>query len=79
MIDGFCAQVPRLHLESFPSYAPELNPDEGVWSYLKGKLANGRPDDIEELQNYLQDEIRAMSGEDRILRGCILQSDLPFF
>ena len=25
----------RIHLEQFPSYAPELNPDEGVWNYLK--------------------------------------------
>src|SRR5687767_3493376 len=23
---------PRLHVEHFPSYAPDLNPDEGVWS-----------------------------------------------
>jgi len=25
-----CMQQPRLHIEHFPSYAPELNPDEGV-------------------------------------------------
>jgi transposase len=25
----------RLHLEHLPSYAPELNPDEGIWQYLK--------------------------------------------
>jgi hypothetical protein len=24
-----------LHLEQLPSYAPELNPDEGIWNYLK--------------------------------------------
>jgi hypothetical protein len=23
------------HLERFPAYAPELNPDEGVWQHLK--------------------------------------------
>jgi putative transposase len=79
IIDAFCAEFPRLHLEPFPPYAPELNPDEGVWSYLKGKLANSRPDDIEELQDYLEDEIRTMSGKVAILRGCILGSDLPFF
>lgn len=32
----------RLHLEQFPGYAPELNPDEDIWNYLKrielGKL-----------------------------------------
>jgi transposase len=25
----------RLHLEQLPPYAPDLNPDEGVWQYLK--------------------------------------------
>lgn len=25
----------RIHIERLPPYAPELNPDEGVWQYLK--------------------------------------------
>src|SRR5919108_12082 len=25
----------RVHLERLPAYAPELNPDEGVWNHLK--------------------------------------------
>lgn len=25
----------RVHLEPLPAYAPDLNPDEGVWNYLK--------------------------------------------
>jgi transposase len=25
----------RLHLEQLPGYTPDLNPDEGVWNYLK--------------------------------------------
>ena len=27
--------APQVHLERFPAYAPELNPDEGVWQHLK--------------------------------------------
>jgi transposase len=31
----------RLHLEQLPAYAPELNPDEGIWNDLKRvELAN---------------------------------------
>ncbi len=37
-------RYPRLHLYRFPGYAPELNPDEGVWQLTKRTLANGRPD-----------------------------------
>jgi transposase len=40
---------PRLHIEHFPAYAPELNPDEGVWSLAKRTLANSCPNDLEEL------------------------------
>ena len=25
----------RIHLEQLPAYAPELNPQEGVWNLLK--------------------------------------------
>ena len=25
----------RIHLERLPGYAPDLNPDEGIWHYLK--------------------------------------------
>jgi transposase len=29
------AEAKRLHLEPLPAYAPELNPDEWLWRYLK--------------------------------------------
>jgi transposase len=70
---------PRLHREHFPSYAPELNPDEGVWSLAKRELANSCPDHVDEL---MEDIIRSINGirtSPRKLRGCIVQSDLPSF
>jgi len=73
-----CRSFPRLRLEYFPPYAPELNPTEGVWGLLKGRLANGRPDDVDELAEDLQTEFRAIARSQRKLRGCIHQSELPF-
>jgi len=70
---------PRLHIEHFPSYAPELNPDEGVWSLAKRTLANSCPNDLEEL---VEDVIRSINGiraSTQKLRGCIVQSELPSF
>jgi len=43
----------RLHIERFPGYAPELNPDEFVWTHFKAALANGRPDSKDELLSTL--------------------------
>jgi transposase len=32
---GSSGAAKRLHLEQLPGYAPDLNPDEGIWNYLK--------------------------------------------
>ena len=36
-VKDFLAQgaARRIHLEQLPAYAPDLNPDEGIWRYLK--------------------------------------------
>jgi transposase len=69
----------RLHLVAFPPYAPELNPDEGVWNQIKHRLANGRPDSQAELMNVLSDEICQLACSPVLLRSCIEQSELPPF
>jgi transposase len=79
VIRDFCRKHPRLHLELLPPYAPELNPDEGVWSQAKNTLANGRPDTIDELCLHLFDTFEAIGDSQCKLRACIHQSDLPPF
>ena len=72
-------RFPRLRVEFFPAYAPELNPDEGVWSMAKRTLANGRPDNIPELKAHLALTMRGIARSQRRLRWCIKQSALPLF
>jgi transposase len=69
----------RLRIEHFPAYAPELNPDEGVWSLAKRELANGCPLDVDELMDAVIRSINRIRTSPEKLRGCILQSDLPNF
>jgi len=78
-VQELLARTRRLHLVSFPAYAPELNPDEGVWNHLKRTLANGRPDTQTELMDVLADEVCRLAASPPLLRGCIQQSDLPPF
>jgi transposase len=41
---------PRLTLEQLPSYCPDLNPVEWLWSWIKyAQLANFRPRDLRHL------------------------------
>jgi transposase len=52
-IRALCQRIQRLRVTCFPPYAPELNPGEGVWGALKGRLANGKSDAITELKQDL--------------------------
>jgi len=74
-----CSRHSRLHLEYFPPYAPELNPDEGVWSLTKRSMANGRPDNVEDLISEIVESMEDVRQSQTRLRGCISQSDLSPF
>jgi len=78
-VQELLAHTHRLHLVPFPAYAPELNPDEGVWNHLKRTLANGRPDTQVELMDALAEELCHLAAAPDLLRGCIHQSELPPF
>ena len=78
-IRDICRRFPRLHLELLPPYAPQLNPDEAVWAYAKGRLANGCPDDLTVMHRHLRRTLRDIKRSQRRLRRCIHQSELPPF
>jgi len=73
------ARHPRLHVECFPAYAPELNPDEQVWNHFKAELANGCPLTVDYLMADLIRIARCTRRSSRLLRGFIHESDLPLF
>jgi len=64
----------RLQLEQLPSYAPDLNPDEGIWNYLKRvELGNVCCRNLEHLH---QEVIRArerLRHKRHIVRSCSAQ------
>jgi len=74
---ALCRRQRRLHIEYFPGYAPELNPDEGVWIHAKRALANGRPDTLGELIRDVLGALKRVRRSHRLLRSCITQSQLP--
>ena len=61
----------RLHLERLPGYAPDLNPDEGVWNLLKHwQLANRCCQDMLELAWELRLAIRRLQRRPHLLQAC---------
>jgi putative transposase len=77
-IEQLLGQHRRLRIEHFPSYAPQLNPDEGVWSLAKRELANSCPNDVDELMEDILVSIEAIRNSPQKLSGCIAQSELSF-
>ena len=78
-LNHLLARNPRLHIERFPAYAPELNPDEQVWNHLKARLANGCPLSTDELMRDISAAVRRARRSPALLRGFIRESDLPPF
>jgi transposase len=67
----------RLHLERLPAYAPELNPDEGVWNLLKrGELKNRCCHDLGELRWELGLAIRRLRRQVARLLACFHHAGL---
>ena len=68
---------PRLTIESFPAYAPDLNPVEYLWGHLKwNRLNNFAPSDVRELLEQLHEEIRNIIPDQQRLRSFIEASGL---
>jgi len=73
------ARCPRLHVEWFPGYAPELNPDELAWAHFKAELANGHPDNLDELMTTLCRITKDVCKRPALIRSFVTGSELPSF
>jgi transposase len=77
-VKDFLAQgaAARLQLEQLPGYAPELNPDEGIWNYLKHvELRNLCCADLAELRLELGLAVKRLRHKRHVLRGCITECE----
>lgn len=64
----------RLKLEALPAYAPELNPDEGIWHYLKHvELKNLSCSSLAHLRRELRKATQRLRHKTAVIQGCIRQ------
>jgi transposase len=78
VVREFLHKHPKLHIERFPGYAPELNPDEFIWSLLKRALANGAPEDVHQLKRLLYPQFLRLRRSKKLLWSCIKASELSW-
>jgi len=79
LVRAWLATHPRWNIVWFPPYAPELNPVELLWGYLKyGRLANFAPDTVDEIRSHVRRERRRLGRRPQLLRSFFRHSALPF-
>jgi transposase len=67
----FCRRHRRLHLERLPAYAPELNPEEYVWTQTKRTVSNTCPENRDELLNLVVDALCDIQQSPSLLGACL--------
>ena len=78
LVHDFLAKHRQLAMEFLPPYAPELNPIEYVWSYLKlNPLANLAFFDLEQLTTTARRHTRSLQRKPDLLRSFLRHSPLP--
>ena len=64
----------RVQLEQLPGYAPELNPDEGIWKHLKYvEMKNVCCRSLSELRVELRRAKERLRHKRHVILGCIRQ------
>jgi transposase len=64
----------RLHLEQLPGYAPDLNPAEGIWNYLKRvELGNVCCCDLDQLYQEIIRAKERLRHKKEIIKSCSRQ------
>jgi len=73
-----CVPPHSAHLAYLPPYAPELNPVEYLWAYLKtNPLANDPAFDLPTLARRARSAARSVQRQPDLLRGFLRHAHLP--
>jgi transposase len=77
LVKEFLAEHPEIVQETLPAYAPELNPDEGAWSWTKyGRLANLAAENTKVLRERMMEAFAELRRDWRLLGSFIAETEL---
>jgi transposase len=77
VVRAYLAKHPEIVAEELPAYAPDLNPDELVWSWSKyGRLANLAADNTDQLGEQVIDELIYLKEHPELLASFVDKTEL---
>jgi transposase len=65
-----------LRVVQMPSYAPELNPQEGLWSLIRRRLANFAAADLAHLLRVVKRHLKKIQYRPDLIEGCLAPTGL---
>ena len=69
----------RVHLQRLPSYAPDLNPEEGIWGYLKRvEMGNLCCANMAEIHRELCKAMARLRHKQDVISSCFQLAGLEF-
>jgi transposase len=72
------SQGDRIVLDYLPAYAPELNPVEYVWGYLKNReIANLCAANLHEVSDFARRRLKSMQRRPKLVAAFWKQAELP--
>ena len=76
-VQAFLRAAPNRHAYFLPTYAPELNPVENVWSYLKmNPMANLALMDVDSLADTTRKSGRSLQRKHKLVRSFVRHTPL---
>ncbi len=71
-VEDYLAAEQNVLIEPLPPYAPELNPADGIWRYVKyGRLPNYTPPALDVLRTKIVEELERLRGRPEILKSFV--------
>ncbi len=75
----FLSKHDRLEVRRLPAYSPDMNPDEGVWSYVKVKmLPNLSIKTAEDLEKKVKSSFHKLQRRKDLIISFLLHAELPW-
>ncbi|MFI9329248.1 transposase [Kitasatospora sp. NPDC052868] len=76
MREFIAANEDWLTVFQLPSYAPDLNPQEGIWALVKRGIGNLAAANIDHLAKTVRTRLKKIQYRPHLIDGCLAQSGL---
>jgi transposase len=70
------ANADWLTVFQLPTYAPDLNPQEGIWSLVKRDIGNLAAADLGQITRAVKRKLKMLQYRPEVIDGCLAGTDL---